>query len=231
MPFLLVVAFGVIATVSFTQFFALLFRNPNVGLGIFLPVVNYASLFLFYQQFYLGLLLPNTFFCFALTKHITTSLEHDTIDPYVGFEISTAEQILVLVVQTGFYFFFSVLVDKVRRSGLKTALSFSGKFADLCDYPIEVDLRHSERQTEYSFKVEEGKVTALYGASESGKTELIRLLSTGGSRASAFEGKCVVLGIDILGGHPVPFPHVEVCQDEDYLEQSFTLFQHLCFTA
>ena len=64
-----------VATVSFSQFVALLFSDPNFGLGIYILLILYTSLFLFCEWFYLSLLLPNALFCFSLTKHVTPHLE------------------------------------------------------------------------------------------------------------------------------------------------------------
>ena len=83
-------------------------------------------------------------------------------------------------------------------------------------YPIETKLQHSKRETELNLKVEEGKVSCLYGVSESGKSELLSLFQ--GVKSTSFKGKCEVSGRDLLGGDPFPYELVGVSHDEDYLE-------------
>ena len=59
-------------------------------------------------------------------------------------------------------------------------------------------------------------MTAIYGPSESGKTELINLFAGMGNRH--FQGNCVVLGWDLMQGRPLPSQQVGLCLDEDHLE-------------
>ena len=119
---------GILAAVSFSQFLALLFKDPKIGLGIFILIVFYFSFFTFYHNFYVGLLLPNMFFCFAMTKNVTTSTEVKEVAPHHQFKLSLGLQVVILISQTFFYFTLSVILDKMRRGKLispKASLSGS----------------------------------------------------------------------------------------------------------
>ncbi len=67
LPLLLVLFLGILASISFSQFLALFFRDPNLSLGVFLLTVSYFTFFLFNYSFIPGYLFPNLLFCFAIT--------------------------------------------------------------------------------------------------------------------------------------------------------------------
>ena len=70
-------------------------------------------------------------------------------------------------------------------------------------------------------------MAAILGPAESGKSHLINLLA--GIKTSGYRGSCLVQRRDLLNGESLPFNEIGVCLDEDNLEESFTLFYHLCF--
>ena len=73
--FMVMLVLGIIATASFAQFFALLVNDAMIGLGVFSFLVYHISFFLFSLSFYIILLIPPTFFCYAITQHLATESE------------------------------------------------------------------------------------------------------------------------------------------------------------
>ena len=142
--------------------------------------------------------------------------------------MSTWLQASILTAQAVFYFTLSLILDKKRR-GKICSFKSNPRSPQSWASPISVTVAHHKRKIEYGFEVQKGRVAALYGPTESGKSELVNLLA--GIQSSAFTGKCSVMGSSILEGDPLPTKQVGVCLDEDYLEESFTLFYHLSFVG
>ena len=70
-------------------------------------------------------------------------------------------------------------------------------------------------------------MASLYGRTESGKSEMINLLT--GITKAGFSGKCLVHHRDLLKGERLPSNEVGVCLEDENAEESFSLFYHLCF--
>ena len=70
-------------------------------------------------------------------------------------------------------------------------------------------------------------MASLYGRTETGKSEVINLLA--GVKKAGFSGKCLVRNRDLLNGERLPSNEVGMCLEDENMEESFSLFYHLCF--
>ena len=112
----LILILGILAQVSFSQFLALFFRDPNVSLGVYLLFVEYYSSFLFDAFFFCGFFFPNMFFCFSLSAQLASQRESRVV--HSGVDISTPFQALTLFLQTLLYFILTSQLDKLKRGSL-----------------------------------------------------------------------------------------------------------------
>lgn len=111
----------------------------------------------------------------------------------------------MLIVQTVVYFAVAVFVDKLRRRRVFCPRKVSKAYiASLKgSRVISADFINSKRDISYKFELERGSVTAILGETESGKSQLVHLLS--GIRRTDFRGSCLVQRRDLLHGEPLMY--------------------------
>ena len=176
LPFLFILLLRVLASVSFSQFLSLFFTDPTIIVGVFVLMVAYFSFYFFDQSFLFGIIFPNMFFSFAYNLQTTNIKEAPTIHPDKHWKLTELSAVLLL--QTLVYFLLSLLFDKFRRDTVFSKPTKQKPPSSLLEPPfISANLHHKNRDLSYEFEVREGSVSCLLGATESGKSEIINLLS------------------------------------------------------